>query len=793
MTASPGLSSPEAERLLREHGPNTIAAPKASFLAKALRWAVSPMSLLLLAAAGLSFYIGRSFDGWFILALYLANFFIARWHEAKADQAIATLQHSLAVRVKTLRDGTWQSIASEELVPGDIVRLAVGNIVPADIEATESKNLSINEAALTGESLPRDKKDGETVYTGSFVTTGSLTGSVSATGGATKFGKTVTMVDDKPKHSALDKDILTISKYLTGVSLLAAAIVTSYLLFRHQPLADLLTLDLSVLIAGVPVALPTVMSMIISLGVLQLTRRHVIVRRLSSLEDLADVNLLLSDKTGTLTKNEIAVEEIIAYAGTQDEVILWARAATAQDAEDPINLSILSRAKGVAGPELTQIDLIPADSERKRSTAQVKDGPTGYTVSLGAPQIVESLCKLTPEEEKRFEADVAQAAERGYRCLAVASAPGEQEKELKLLGLLMLSDTLRTDAAEVIRFLEAHGIETKMMTGDNRAIASRVSQTLGLRGETLAAAGHTDGLSEATIESTGAFAEVLPDDKFRIVKAAASCFVVAATGDGVNDLPALKESSVGVAVKNAVDALKSSADIVLLTDGIGVIRDAIIEARKIFARTYSYTVYRISESFRLILTIAILSLLNGTFPLTAVQIILLALLNDLPIITLAYDRVTPTVKPSQIRVRQRFELASLFGVVGIFTSVLFYYLLSDVYHLSQPVIQTMFFLKLAVSGHLLIYVAHTEKRWWRWLPAAPVIWATSLTQLAASLIALSGLFFQGISLWQVLLVWVWALLWMQVAEGAKWAFQRLKKEEPEALPPRDASAQRAQS
>ncbi len=773
MAASKGLSSQEAAALLGKYGPNVVTAKKTSQFSKVLRWFVSPMSLLLIAAAALSFYLGRAFDGWFILALFIANFVISRWHEAKADKAIATLQRKLTVTVQVVRDGTPKPIRSDQIVLGDVVRLAVGNLVPADLLIAEVKNLSINSAALTGESLPQDKQEGDSAYAGSFVATGSLVGIVTQTGNKTKFGKAVTMVDSKPKNSVLQKDIVRISKFLTITSVSAAAIITIALL-PHQNIAELLTLDLSVLIAGVPVAMPTVMSLIISLGVVQLTRKHVVVRRLSSLEDLANVNLLLSDKTGTLTKNEIDVEDTIAYGtNTVDDVLQWAYSVTGDNKLNTINQAIVARAQAAKLTPYKQLDFTPADSKRKHSTATVEVHSKVVTVSLGAPQIIETLCRLSEPERRKLRADVDKAAAAGFRSLVVAEGRGRQEEQLTLVGMLLLSDTLRPDARGVIGFLQQHGIAVKMMTGDNQAIAARVAKSLGLVGDVLRAAGKTSHLRPKQIEEAGAFTEVLPDDKFRIVKAAAAAhFVVAATGDGANDLPALRQASVGIAVKNSVDALKSAADIVLLTNGIGVIRNAIIEARKVFDRTYYYSIYRISESFRLILTIAVLSIANGTYPLTPVQIILLALLNDLPIISLAYDRVVATTKPSAIHVRERFGLASIYGLIGVFTSISFFYLMKDVLHLQVAVIQTMFFLKLTVSGHLLIYVVHTKEHWWRWLPSKQVILATALTQLAATIIAVSGIFFQGVTIWQAALVWGWALAWMQVCEVAKRISQR---------------------
>ncbi|MEO8785121.1 MAG: HAD-IC family P-type ATPase, partial [Candidatus Saccharimonadales bacterium] len=556
MTEGTGLTSTEAAQRLTQYGPNSIAERKASLLAKLLHWLIAPMSLLLLAAAALSFYLHKNFDGWFILALYAGNFGIAQWHESKADQAISTLQAKLAVQVQAKRDGQMVMVPSVDLVPGDVVQLGVGNVISADLKILEAKNLSINEAALTGESMPQDKKVGNDAFTGSFITTGSLLGQVTATGSLTKFGKTITLVDAKPKNSALEKDILMITKYLTAVALLAIVVMTSYLLVHHESWADLLTLDLSVLIAGVPVAMPTVMSLIMSLGVVRLTRQHVVVRRLSSLEDLANVNLLLSDKTGTLTKNQIVVEKILPYGQNSPEQFMqWAYSVTYDNKFDAINQAIIQKAHDLKVSAYKQLDFTPADSKRKRSSAQVEVGRKRYTVSLGAPQIVAEQCRLDSRSRQQLDKDVTEAANQGYRSLALARVGGQQESKMELMGLLLLSDVLRPDAQTVINFLKKSGVDVKLMTGDNRAIASRVAQTLGLQGNVVAAAGQTKNLSVETIAGSSVFAEVLPDDKFRIVKAASRHWVVAATGDGVNDLPALKQANVGIAVNSAVDAL----------------------------------------------------------------------------------------------------------------------------------------------------------------------------------------------------------------------------------------------
>jgi H+-transporting ATPase len=350
---------------------------------------------------------------------------------------------------------------------------------------------------------------------------------------------------------------------------------------------------------------------------------------------------------------------------------------------------------------------------------------------------------------------------------------------MSLVGLLLLADPLDEEAAEVINFMKANGIEVKMLTGDNRAISQRVTNELSMQGEVV----EREKIkwteeSTALFQKTAAFAEILPDDKYRLVQAAKKNYVVAVTGDGINDLPPIKVADAGIAVSNALDALKGAADIVLLTPGLAVVKDAVIEARKIFARLYSYSVYRISESFRIILTVVVLGLLFLNYPLTPLQLILLALMNDIPIVSLAFNRVKIASRPAKINVKERFMLSTIFGLVGVANSLLMVFVLVYLLHMDWGSIQTVYFLKLTVSGHLLIYVAHTAERWFRFLPSREVILATMLTQLTASAFAAFGLFMTQIPVSLVALVWVWAFFWMQVSELGKYVQQHLTKTSP---------------
>ncbi|HTW96103.1 MAG TPA: plasma-membrane proton-efflux P-type ATPase [Candidatus Methylomirabilis sp.] len=775
----PGLSTAEAKKRLSEYGLNDVAEKKIGLVKEFLAPLYSPISLMLLGAAFLSRLNGRIFDFYFILALYFVNYAIQKWQEFKADRAIKELQGKLSFDVWTLRDGKWDYVNAKQLVPGDRIRLGLGSIIPADGEVLAARNLSVNEAVLTGESLPKEKKAGDKIFSGSFVAVGNFEAEVTATGKNTNFGKTIFSIEESAEKSILEKDILTITRFLTIVSLASVFILSLVFFLKGVALADLLTLDLSLIISGIPIALPAVMAIILSIGAAGLAKKQVVVRRLSALQDLANVNLLLTDKTGTLTRNEISVAKIISYQPdlSADEIIELANYAVSSDIPDAIDSAVIKKfgETGRRAAQITMIRYTPYDSERKRSTAFIDKGGEKLLLSLGAPQVVIALDEFVSGEMKdRFNEDIKAAAAGGYRVLALAiKKDQDEEKQMKMSGLILLADPLDDSAQETMDFMKKNGIEVKMLTGDNKLIAERIAGELGFSGEIIAAAEARKIYENkknfpAKLKSVSVFAEILPQDKYEIVKYFQKKYVVAATGDGINDLPALKVADVGIAVSNAVSALKSLADIVLLGQGLLVIKDAILESRKIFVRLYNYTVYRISESFRLIITILILGLWYGFYPLQPLQIILLAFLNDIPIISLAFDRVKIAAKPSEINIKERRVTSMLFGSVGIINSLLMFFLMTKVFHFTLPIIQTMFFLKLTVSGHALIFVAHTKERWYKFLPSKEVIAATLTTQAIATALAISGFMMPaGISPLYAVFVWLWAFLWMQISEVTK--------------------------
>lgn len=745
-----GLTEEKAGLLLEKYGRNELPEKKVSFVRKLLSWFISPISGMLILAAGLSFGTGKDFDGYFIIFLILINAAITLFQEHKADTAVAALKAHFTTDVSVRRDGKWVMRPAALLVPGDLVALSVGNIVPADLTLVEASNITLNEAALTGESLPQSKHNGDILYSGAYILTGKAEGVVDKTGAETYFGRTLSLAGHGHVRSVLEKDILRMSVFLSVLSLCAVVILSVVLWLARAPLTEIVVLDLSLVIAGIPISLPTVMTLIISFGVVKLAQKQAVVRRLSSLEDLANVNLLLSDKTGTLTKNIIAVARIVPYGMTEVELLRFALLSTEEGPTDVIDAALRAKALelGVTTDGYIQRMVVPADSVRKRTTTVVGHGDTTITISVGAPQVIDGF--ISGVLRSQFSSDVTAAAEEGYRAIAVAyGTDGEGPGKMTLAGLLLLSDGIREDTKDVVDFLGAQSVSIEMVTGDNHAIAERVGREVGIPSERI-------------------HAEVLPADKLKLVQSAMrGGYITAVTGDGVNDLPALKAAHVGIAVANAVDALKSAADIVLLSSGLTVIMDAIVESRKIFVRLWTYSIYRISESFRVIVTIAILGLIYHTYPLQPVQLILLALLNDVPIIALAYDRVEVPARPAHIDAKKRIVRSTLFGFVGVMNSLLLFWFLQNVAHMDWDTIQSMFFLKLTVSGHLLIYLAHTDRPWWKFLPSKQVIWATTVTQLVATLFAGFGFFMYPVPWVWVLFVWGWSIAWMQIGELTK--------------------------
>jgi H+-transporting ATPase len=653
-TSENGLSSSEAAKRLQQYGRNEIVEKKRSRVIDFLSYFWGPIPWMIEAAAVISALI-QHWDDLGIIAILLAvNAVVGFWQENKASNAIELLKKRLALRATVLRDGKWADLPAAELVPGDITRLRLGNIVPADTRLVDGEYLLVDQSALTGESLPVEKHQADLAYASSVVRQGEMNGVVVATGMGTYFGKTTRLVEQAETKSHFQKAIVKIGNYLIAIAVALVTITTIVGLFRQQGTFELLQFGLVLIVAAIPAALPAVLSVSMAVGAEALAKKEAIVSKLVAIEEMAGVDVLCADKTGTITKNELTVGEVRALPGYKaEDVIVYASLASREEDKDPIDDTVISRARSmegcparVAGFRVESFK--PFDPVSKRTEAAVEGGPgQAFRVSKGAPQAILDLVRDKEGVQKEVEACVDEFAAKGFRALGVART--DDGIGWSYVGLVALYDPPREDSAKTIATAESMGMEVKMVTGDHTAIAKEVSSLVGLSTNIVTPTSfldRPDSEAASTVEGAGGFAEVFPEHKYRIVDLLQSRgHIVCMTGDGVNDAPALKKADAGIAVAGATDAAKSAADVVLTVPGLSVIIDAVKESRKIFQRMTNYATYRIAETIRVLAFVTLSIIVFQFYPVSALMIVLLALLNDMPIITIAYDNVRYSSEP----------------------------------------------------------------------------------------------------------------------------------------------------
>ncbi len=824
-----GLSAAEAADRLKHYGPNEIEESSESQWHRILRRFWGPIPWMIEISALLSAAIGRWEDFIIILIMLLVNASVDYYQEYKALSAIEILKKKLAHYATVLRDGQYSTLPAREIVPGDIVKVKIGDIVPADIILAKNEEyVQVDQSALTGESLPVRKGGGEILYANAIIKQGEMRGEVIATGLQTYFGKTVGLVAkaEEKSQSHLQKMVLSVGHFLIAMTIVIILVILAVGIARHEPLSELLLFSLVLTISAIPVAMPAVLTVTMSIGAGVLAKGGAIVSRLSAIEELAGMDILCSDKTGTLTQNTMTISD--PYTSGEFSILqLLTFAAMASEPEnrDPIELPIFSYLDLHGGYEdqkgWRRRAFVPFDPVRKRSEVTIEqDGRTFYT-SKGAPQVVIELCRDTLEEKKKAYERVDDYARKGFRTLAVAVREKEED-EFRLVGLIPLYDPPRSDSEPTLTDVKAKGVNVKMVTGDNIAVAQYIASLLGigdhienvrdLKGEGieeyLQLAGIlsraltksfypsfspdmieekvqqivTDVKKEyldlplpkgsvkrheseiiALIEQADGFAQVFPEDKYFIVEELQKAdHIVGMTGDGVNDAPALKKADVGIAVSGATDAARAAADIVLTSPGLGVISEAITHARMTFGRMKSYTVFRIAETIRIIGFMALSIVIFQFYPVTALMIIVLALLNDIPILTIAYDRANPAAKPIRWEMGEMLVMAGWLGMAGLVSSFLLFWILIKVLLLPVALAQAIFFTKMVVAGHGTIYNTRTDG--WFWMkpyPSWTLFLATFSSRIAGTVIAVYGFgLMEPVGWGWAAAVWAYAMGWM---------------------------------
>lgn len=822
-----GLTSQEVQERLKKYGYNELNEKEDSWLKRLFQRFWGPIPWMIEIAALLSFIAHKHEDFIIILILLFVNAFVDFYQESQALNAIAVLKKKLEHHSLVFRNNSWQTIEAKELVPDDLIRLKIGDIVPADVKLLPSEDfLLVDQSALTGESLPVTKKSGDELYANAIIKQGEMLAQVINTGSHTYFGKTVGLVA-KAQHqqkSHFQKMVLNVGNFLIALTIVMILIILAVGYFRDESMSELLIFSLVLTISAIPVAMPAVLTVTMAVGARVLAKKKAIVSRLSAIEELAGMDILCSDKTGTLTKNEMTLTEPFTLSEySANDLYYYGALASQKENNDPIERPIFSYIdEHKLNGKIENADLkkyIPFDPIKKRTEALYAIDDTTLNIIKGAPQVILSLSDTSTKVREVIEEQINQYALKGFRTLGVAYKNNEDEK-YTFVGMIPLYDPPRDDSQEAIEQAVNKGVTIKMVTGDNIAVAQYISSILNI-GEDIENIRDLKGestkeyiyLSEilsrsfakvfepdisnvkleklvqhvvndvkdqlhhrlplgtvqkheseiiALIEKAAGFAEVFPEDKYFIVDELQKAnHIVGMTGDGVNDAPALKKADCGIAVSNATDAARAAADIVLTAPGLSVIIDAIKQARITFERMKSYTIFRIAETIRIIIFMTLAIVVFQFYPVTALMIIVLALLNDIPILAIAYDNTKIQDKPIRWNMKELLVLSSWLGLAGVISSFFLFWYTVSVMDLPLDLVQSIFFAKLVVAGHGTIYNTRTETWFFKKpYPSLTLFGATFLSRVIGTIIAVYGFGLMEPIGWEwALAMWAYAMVW----------------------------------
>ncbi len=830
-----GLSSKEVKNQFIKFGFNELKVKETSWFVRLFSRFWGPIPWMIEVAAILSYTAHRYEDLTIILILLFVNAFVDFYQESKALSAISVLKEKLAHFSLVFRDGNWQKIEAKYLVPNDVLKLKIGDIVPADVVLHESDHfIVVDQSALTGESLPVTKKGGELVYANAIIKQGEMLATVSATAQNTYFGKTVGLVAkaENEQKSHFQKMVMQVGNFLIALTAVMIVLILSVGYFRDESMSELLIFSLVLTISAIPVAMPAVLTVTMAVGAKVLASKEAIVSRLPAIEELAGMDILCSDKTGTLTKNIMSLSEPYILDGFDiDSLYYYAALASKEENSDPIEKPIfdtLTKEQLEKFKEYRFKEFIPFDPVRKRTEGVYETDKGTLYVIKGATQIILSLCDISKDERVSVESYNHSFASKGFRSLGVAYRY-ENEEKFHFVGLISLFDPPRDDSKQAIEEATQKGIVVKMITGDNIAVAQYIASLLNI-GEDIediqALKGHSNqeylylsrilsesiakkmqpDLSKADldnfvdsivsdvkdklnhtplpqgtlkqheseiieiIEHSDGFAQVFPEDKYFIVdKLQKASHIVGMTGDGVNDAPALKKADCGIAVSGATDAARAAADIVLMSPGLRVIVEAIEQARITFERMKSYTIYRIAETIRIIIFMSLAIVVFQFYPVTALMIIILALLNDLPILAIAYDNTKVQSSPVKWDMKEILILSSWLGMAGVLSSFGIFAYVMYYMHLPLELVQSIFFTKLVVAGHGTIFNTRTDTWFFKQPRPSFTLWsASAISALVGTLIGVYGFGLMEPIGWKwALAMWAYAGVWFLFNDSVK--------------------------
>lgn len=772
-----GLTHAEVDTRRKAHGYNEVAEhkdhPILMFIGKF--WGVSAWMLELIMV--LSALLGKYSDLAVVSALLIVNAVLSFMQERRAAGVVATLRRRLQVSARVLRESVWQVVPARELVPGDIIRVRPGDIIPADVKLLTGA-LSIDQSALTGESQDADKAAGRVLASGSVVRRGEGNGVVILTGAKTYFGRTTQLVQEARPKLHIEAVVAKVVRWLFVIvgALLGVVIVLS--LIRHTALREMIPLMLVLLMSAVPVALPVMFTVSMAVGAKELAKRGVLVTRLSATEDAATMDVLCVDKTGTITMNQLIVTGVIPLEHATESDVLFAAALASQESnQDPIDLAFLAAAKerqvfnGAAA--VTPISFAPFDATNRRTEAVVEQNGQRLRMMKGAVRTVAEACGLQSNEIDALEARAGESALKGYRTLAVAR--GSEAGTPALLGLVTLFDPPRPDARQLIAELHGLGVSVKMLTGDALAIASEIAHGVGLTNiqrvsDLKAASAQAGNETIDLLAGAGGFAEVYPEDKYIVVQhLQAAGHVTGMTGDGVNDAPALRQAEVGIAVSTATDVAKGAASVVLTEPGLTNIVALIEQGRTIYQRILTWIINKISRTILKAAFVAIAFVVTGKFVVSAFAMLLLVFMTDFAKIALATDHVRPSNQPETWNIGGFIAVSVVLGVAMVAEALLLLWIGWSHFGLAtnDNALYTFSFLTLLYMAVFSI-VSARERRWfWTTMPSKTLVLAivaVAFTGTVLTSVGLPGL--MPLPWWQTLAIFAYAMVSCLVVNDA---------------------------
>jgi H+-transporting ATPase len=730
-----GLTTTEALKRLEQFGPNAVVEEKAHPLKEFAKRFWAPVPWLLEATIILQLFLHENVEAAIIAGLLVLNATLSLLQEGRAQKALALLRQQLRVVARVRRDGIWTSLSAEGLVPGDVVHLRQGTIVPADVKLDEG-SLLVDQSALTGESAAATVDPGKVAHAGSMVRAGEATGDITATGARTFFGKTAELVRTAGSANRQEHEIVAVVKNLFVVNAAMVVLVMGYAHHAGMSLGFILPLLLTILLASIPVALPATFTLAAALGSVELSKRGVLITRLSALHDIASMTVLCSDKTGTLTRNEARVNTLWAAPGFSEQELLHAAALASDPAgQDPVDGAIIKAAsdRGWQDGEFERIDFKPFDPATKRAEAVYREGQGSRRYVKGAPALV---AKLGGAMEAAWQPQAGIIVGRGERVLAVAK---EISSELCFVGLLGLEDAVREDSNTVISTIREAGIRTIMVTGDNAITARSVAAQVGIAGAVCSPDKLHGDLCDDALDC-GVFAGVFPEDKFRLVRGfQRRGEVVGMSGDGVNDAPALRQAEAGIAVANATDVAKAAAAMVLTIPGLAGVVPAIETSRRVFQRIITYTLNMLTKKIEMMALLVIGFLVTGHKPLTPLLMVMFLFLNDFLTMSLSTDRMEYSRRPNRWNTRSILLAAIVLAACKLVFSLGIFLWGHYLLRLDMPHLQTLTFATSILSSQAGVYLLRERGHFWQSRPS-PFLVASSVFGLSvAALLALVGI------------------------------------------------------